>query len=262
MKINGGFESLFEYSSSKRMILKQAWRFNANPHNAYSDQYIGSFQPIVSIGNDFLNTVGRYKSMKDMVGDVVEPVEGFVNLFKGLKIVVYLPFMLAFFTWDNRNYPDFQKTTLKELAFSGSWLIHGVMTALRGITQIVTTPFTWMVKIPLRAVITAIYGFTPVEESLKYLIKHTEKPVTTDHDQSWILAKVLHKKYMKAAWQGQPSNIGYKKEKVAYEPLSSGWRYKISDVQNYFTLFASPKDHLDNSLSEEDSINSGSLKLK
>lgn len=261
MKINGGFESLFEYSSGKHAVIKKIRRFNTNPRNIYLDQYIGSFQPIVSIGNDFLNTVGRYKSMKDMVGDVTQPIEGFVNLFKGLKLVVCLPFMLAFFTRDNRNYPYFQETTLKELAFSGSWLIHGVMTALRGITQIATTPFTWIVKIPLRAVITAIYGFTPVEESLKYLIKHAEKPATEDNDQSWMLAKVLHKKYMKAACNRQPSIIGYKKENAAYKPLSSGWRYKITDVQNYFTLFASPKSPIDNSLLEENSINAPGPKL-
>lgn len=263
MKINGGFQSLFEYSENKYKLIPRMSRFNTNPRNTYLDQYIGSIQPIVSIGNDFVDTVTPYKSAKDIAGDASQPVAGFVNLFTGLQLIVYLPFMLVFFAWKNRNYPEFQKTTLKELAFSGSWLIHGCAKALHGISQIITTPFTWIVKMPLRGMLTAIYGFSPVEESLQYLIKHTEKPVTEEnHYQSWILARVIHEKYMKAAAKGQPSKIGYKTERSAFKPLHSIWRYNDSDIQNYFKLFAHSKQDNNNQSPEMDSANIYSTKVK
>jgi hypothetical protein len=121
-------------------------------------QIKGSFQPIVDMGKDFADTFKPYRSNWYAKRDAGQPIHAIINLFKGVSYVlasVFLCIFAPFYYIPQKNRPGFSylQTLGVGYVYAFSWFIDGILSIVRGVTQIATTPLTWFIKMPLRAFI-------------------------------------------------------------------------------------------------------------
>lgn len=108
---------------------------------------------------DLKATTKPYRSNKPVLNDGLQPLYGLANLLKGC---IYLALILPLFLFNLFRYAtrvnSFRKWVDLALIYNGtrifSWFIDGVLSILRGVIQLATTPLTWFIKMPLRGIIT------------------------------------------------------------------------------------------------------------
>lgn len=191
-----------------------------NPHPGPSDQLIGSLQPFADMWKDVKITFKPYKSMMYFGYDLLQPFYGIGNVLAGVvNIVAALPVfvgMVAVNFWktkirhhnsDEFNYREslplkgglnvappsvggFKERTLADLKMAGTWMLNGVASVIRGVTQIVATPLTYLGRIVVRAflnsVSSAIWGEPKVEDNpgIKRLVRQGEELLKHHFDPS------------------------------------------------------------------------------
>lgn len=120
----------------------------------YLHQLSGMQRPLVKMAKDFTDTFEPYYTPKKHRKDWLQPINGVKNILKGAGsllggvmltaiIVALLPLALCS-----------PKDTLIEIIYPLTWIVRGVLDIFRGITQVVFTPFVYLIKIPLRWSIT------------------------------------------------------------------------------------------------------------
>jgi hypothetical protein len=133
-------------------------------------QLLGSFQPVADIAKDFIDTFKPYKSRFHIKRDFLQPWWGTVNIVKGVVTIVAAPFFVLFVGYQILSASKFKGMRLRVLVNNLvnpiSWIIEGVLNIVRGFTQLITTPVTWLVKMPFRGILTAIMGTPTIEQNL------------------------------------------------------------------------------------------------
>ena len=145
---------------------KQPLKFRDNLDNwDRGTQLLGAFQPIVDIERDIANTFRAYKSFRHVLWDLAQPFRGFFNGVAGLAQIVYTPFYLlgqltigniidAVTSPKGDRLSSVWGNTTRTLAKSTSWITNGAMKIIRGVTQVIFTPLSW-VKMIARGLSTA-----------------------------------------------------------------------------------------------------------
>jgi hypothetical protein len=215
---------------------------------------LGPLQSFLDIRKDFIDTLKPYKAPYQALRDLSQPIRGLINILKGVISVVASPLVLLVnllkdsiiyaywaITSDLQGSVIFKKwgsNAAINLARTFSWVLDGLFTALRGVTQIVATPLTWLIKRPLRGIITAVKGVPKIEESktMQRLANEGHR-LLNEESKKWInglldtLTKALHIKFVKANSKGQPTNI-----KPEEEQEKHGVRFRDRE-HNYYTSY-------------------------
>ena len=130
---------------------------------------LGVFQPFVDMINDGIDTFRHYKTLEEIRDDALQPIYGLGNILKALFTIIAIPFSLILGTIviaipdETRDRHDPKRANAGyrigvHLLQLLTLIPHAVFTLARGITQIIFTPLTWFLKMPLRGIITAVKG--------------------------------------------------------------------------------------------------------
>ena len=247
-KINGGYQSLFEYLVEKdfpfaRAIdaklypvehstlqyassIPYARRYNDTPRGPWTDQFIGALQPIASMANDIQYTFKPYKSPRDFVMDIVQPIRGLGNILRGLANIVAAPLFFlgntvryALISGSLSNFSDNMKLNLGR---STSWLIDGLSSIVRGSTQVICYPLILGLRVPLRDTITEITGAPDISENeeIQHLVDLGNQAIIDNDGYTMDCIKHrLHEEYQKSISRGQHSKITTQQEEQAFNSM-------------------------------------------
>ncbi|MDP3267530.1 MAG: hypothetical protein Q8M40_00640 [Legionella sp.] len=185
-KINQRYISLFEYLSMKNypfarwfhkhlyLVDYQALKDKSilYSYGKYSKlgidwaaQWRGGMQHWVSVANDMRYTIKPYNDKNDLWRDILQPARGFKNIFRGAAILVLSPLMFLFFliafplrslfTWFFGDLSLYLRANVMSML---TWSADGLFCLIRGVIQLATTPLNWFLRMPLRGILTGIYG--------------------------------------------------------------------------------------------------------
>lgn len=249
--INGGYYSLYEYLVREnyplaRKIDKKLYplenttlihnrqnsytqcfdpynrRYNETPKEYWADQFIGSFQPFVLIANDFQYTFKPYKTSVDALHDAAQPIFGFFNILRGLAILMLSPFLLIKNIYDaiknikrHHDSNEFKIDMVSALGWFCSWVIDGLSSLIRGIMQIVFTPLNWMIRMPVRGIITVVNGTPDVSENediVRLVALGNDALKEKNNIEMDCITRRLHEEYRLAFFLGQKTKIDEKLE--------------------------------------------------
>jgi hypothetical protein len=275
-KINGGYESLFDYLVLRDFPFARAiqaklypdenktvrygnhspyvLRYNASPKHELVDKFVGSFQPMADMLKDVIDTVKPYKSSYGLKRDILQPIRGITNVAKGVAILIATPVLFvanavryALYSGSVRN---FGKNLAINAFRSATWSLDGVNNIIRGITQVATTPLTLLIKIPLRGIITGIVGRLKIEDNagIKRMANLATEGVLSEKssgnysdDRYYNGHYELHRKFIKAHARGQATNINPAEEQKLYDAsrrIGCLSDDKINSINQYIGLFA------------------------
>lgn len=249
-KINRGYQSLFEYLADRDFPLMR-WidqtlyadevkrlknpsmpygrRWNPKPYDD-NQQIIGSFQPLADMLKDTVDTFKPYKSAYQIKQDFRQPIRGLGNIVRGVANLVGAPlvfigntFRYLFFS---HSLQDFSYNMRLNFLRSSSWLLDGISSLIRGITQIATTPLTWLIKMPLRGLITLFKGRPNFENGsgVRRLIREGNEAI---NDRSGVrmagIRYELHRKFQRAIQQKQKKGISREQEQKLFHAEGSSF---------------------------------------
>ena len=181
-RIDTGYASPYEFLASKFDLILKVYnlygKIDPSIYDSNSDesdlhpilnQLIGGFQPIASMVTDFQDTFRPYQTKKDIVMDLIQPVCGVGNILKGITSIILIPFLFIGntirYAFISKSLSEFGKFMLINLTRSTSWVIDGLLSILRGALQIASSPLTWLIRMPLRGIITATNGWMDLSET-------------------------------------------------------------------------------------------------
>lgn len=191
-----------------------------------SPYFLGGLNPLLAMGKDFVDTFKPYKSNYYVQKDILQPLRGLGNIVRGIFNIIATPLIFLVNTIryaanaiQLNSFPLFTKNMAIGTVKAGGGLLDGVSSIIRGVTQVISTPLTWLVRMPLRSVITAINGKPTVSQNLENRIdkleaiinendKTVEDTISIDKEMQSIRAKVG-----KAQARGQ--EIGANPEEIA-----------------------------------------------
>lgn len=228
-------------------LLNEDGSWRVFPHRDYDPIKFGQFENVPvehtlkKMAKLFADYVKPYKSNIHIKEDFKQPLTGFVNGFVGLVKI-----FTGLFALDMNRFTD------------------GILSTLRGVIEIVTTPLAWIVKPVMRGIATLIYGSVLIEDSegIKALAQYGDQYLAEQDDSNISAKKVynllavcndIHRKFDKSAQRGQCSNIKEIDEYSLYNELRANTQLSREKLINYFSLFYSKplpdsKDTLENSL--------------
>ena len=218
---------------NKKNMYEIFW--NTEPRNFFSSipKLMNNILDVLkAIDKDFSDTFKPYKAFYAFKRDILQPLFGLKNIFLGLLAIPAIPFM---FLWDtfkipllvNKHVADlpksfFMKSQIGLLYFSAnlvkSFLQAGycIASILQGVTQILTTPLTWLFKVPIRLFITPVGG-PKIEENSGF--KRELLTYSDSFESQAVQCHELHRKYRKQAQLGQATNLDGQDESSTYEKL-------------------------------------------
>tara|TARA_R110002126_G_scaffold273866_1_gene418653 strand:- start:195669 stop:196586 length:918 start_codon:yes stop_codon:yes gene_type:complete len=199
------------------------------------NQIPGGLEPVLGMIKDFVDTFKPYKSWHYVGRDIIQPLKGIGNIAKGLANIIGS--ILLFFSNTIRyalisgNYYHFKKNMFLNFNRTTSWLLDGISSLVRGITQVIATPLTWLIKIPLRGLITAIEGVRTLEEdpSIQRLVTEGKEAIQDSKiAQIDCIRHELHRKFIKAMDNGRSTSISshIEQSKFQNQYFKYGTRYE------------------------------------
>lgn len=206
-------------------------------------QLLGAFQPVVDAVYDAADTFRPYKSWEKVGWDLLQPIRGIANVLEAVGQLLYIPlFMVGKLTIMNISVAIAAQEGYKLRAVVGntlsafigpiSWLMNSATKLLRGLTQIATTPLSWL-KIIARGFSTlenrgvqrlvddrSVVRLVKQGEELQSDLQKSSQQESTDATAPLLLAKALKleaiqnelkRKYQKAQQETAPtpSKSGY-----------------------------------------------------
>lgn len=139
-------------------------------------QLIGAFQPLLDMKKDAADTFKPYKIKMHVLRDMAQLIFGLGNMVKSVLTLAIAPLVFLFdiitYPFIKKNNEDYPEFVFKNFVRLLSWIIDGVLSAIRGATQIAFTPFL-LFKIPYRLTL----GSGKVEDNtgLRLVIAETER---------------------------------------------------------------------------------------
>lgn len=244
-KINGGYQSFFEYLVRKNFPFARSIdtrlypeeyatikyssttpydrRYNELPRGEWTDRFIGALQPIASMAHDIQYTFKPYKSSHDVLMDLAQPLRGLSNILRGVTNVITVP---LFFLGNTIRYSlisgtwsYFSKNMHMNIARSSTWLIDGFSSIVRGSTQVIASPLTWTLRMPFKGILTAIKGTPDIieNEEIQHLVDLGQKALNKQDSYTMDCVRHrLHEEYEKSVYRGQHSKIAPEIEKNAF----------------------------------------------
>ncbi len=107
-----------------------------------------AIKPLAMVWHDIKAMGKPYKTIEEVIQDIAQPLYGLGNIVKGLSILAFNPLLgviqslldqkLAILSYKER------------LLFN---IARGTTNLLQGVIQLLTTPLTWVLKLPIRALI-------------------------------------------------------------------------------------------------------------
>lgn len=183
-------------------------------------QLKGALQPLADMAKDAVDMFKPYRSWWYVKRDILQPIFGIGNFFKG---VGYVLASLALFIGAPFYYiPEKNRTSYPEKNRAGylvwasccirdtyvnalSYFIDGILSMLRGATQLATTPLTWFIKAPLRGIIALVdklRGKPHLAEQNDGIKEFTQYAVRTfscgTYWATYDWVEKIHTKYLKA----------------------------------------------------------------
>lgn len=212
------------------------------PSNNNEKYFVAPRQIFKDMVKDIADTFKPYKNVDQTDRDYAQPFRGAKNLYKGFagitiptikfaaKIIGSIIFGIpsSIYQAFTKSHPDAEnpltflnseisKTRTqasKLIKDTASEILTGATKMLRGLTQIVTTPLTWFIKIPLRKIITSFTGSPKIEDnrSIKNLVQEANQILdhnvfSSDKIDSTSTIARLHYKFSKAYSGRQKTNI-------------------------------------------------------
>lgn len=191
-----------------------------DPRLGYASSFLGGLNPLFSIKKDFLDTFRPYKARFYIYRDMIQPLRGFGNVIRGLfnmvaslVLLVVNTFRYARIGITQKSGSSFVTNMATNLLKVGGGFLDGMISVIRGVGQLVTTPLTWLIRIPLRGTITAIKGMPTVRQNLEARAREVEKLVQkekkTPGDAIKIDAEMLsfRRHLIKAKSRGQNTGL-------------------------------------------------------
>lgn len=123
----------------------------------YLHQLSGMLQPLVKMKKDLTDTFEPYYTLKKHTKDCLQPINGVKNILSGvcnlLVGVTFITIEVAFLPLSLCSLED-RLEWLSSVIYPLTWIVRGVLDIFRGITQLIFTPLVYLIKIPLRWLIT------------------------------------------------------------------------------------------------------------
>jgi len=274
MKINANYKSIFEFLVEKNFLFFRRLDEKFFPYENSTLRYgndipyrrrwnikeynrvLGAFQPIVNMGKDFINTFLPYKSHWHVIHSFLQPIRGLGNIGRGIGTLIIALFIFIYksisyiFTSPQGEIINNEKIGLRRTA---SWLLDGISSLVRGSTQILFTPLTWFIQIPLRGIITKLRGVPKIEDN-KSLQKLVTEGIKIVKKQPCYIDDIItldciicecHRKFLKSLQHRQGTDINKENEEQLFNQARlprygsnyiSGTIDK-SHILNYFALF-------------------------
>ena len=185
----------------------------------------GSMQAFLDMAKDTVDTFKPYKTNYQVKRDLSQPVRGLLNIGRAAATFVLALGFLVYRTGNGLFKKNHSYSYIKVKArYAFSWMAESMALALRGATQIATTPLTWLLKIPLRGILTYSVGAPLIEDSksIQNLVElskgQLQKTATVDSNSinTNAIRFELHRKYLKAFRRGQQTYIGHAEENKAF----------------------------------------------
>lgn len=212
-----------------------------DPRSSKSPYFLGGLNPLIAMGKDFLDTFKPYKSRFYIFRDLLQPLRGLGNVIRGLFNLIATPILFlintaryAIMAIQAKSFQLFLENMALNLIKSGGGLLDGITSIIRGISQIITTPLTWFIRMPLRGIITAVKGmptflnsFKSQAEETATLIKREDREV---EDSILIDRKMgsVALKIAKALARGQELGVSQEALLGAYDKCRSFTERKLS----------------------------------
>lgn len=154
-------------------------------------QILGGFQPLVEVERDIANTFRPYKSWGKVGKDLAQPFRGLGNLVSALLHIIYSPFFLLFQltignilsarnAYSGEKLKEIRSNTTRALVMSSSWALAGISRLIRGATQIVATPLSWIKMIARGFSTLENRGFQSMvdDRNIRRLVKQADELAT------------------------------------------------------------------------------------
>lgn len=239
-KINEGYLSLFDYFVHKKFPgavwldehlypdRRSAYFANYDtqspPAQVLNPQLFGGLQPIVDMRKDLVDTFKPYKIKSHIGRDFMQPVRGLGNIAKGVAIlptaVVVFVANIVRYAFISADMKTFKHNMVVLFRRTFAWSLDSISNVVRGVTQVLTTPLTWCIKMPLRCILTAVKGFSKIEQNrnMQRIAAEGKKAVEDESFEGLDAARhTLSRKFHKAIERGQKSDISLKDEKEYYD---------------------------------------------
>lgn len=117
-----------------------------------------ALQPLADMGKDYVNTIKPYKTgFKGwhFLRDCLQPLLGAGKVALAfLLAATSILFLTGTFIKNTFTPDEFKHNMTRNLKLSGIMMVAALTLALRGATQVLTTPLTWVLRIPLRSILT------------------------------------------------------------------------------------------------------------
>jgi len=184
----------------------------------------GILQPFVDIAKDAVSTFDSYKSKRHIGWDFLQPLRGIGNILKALATVAALPIFLVAGTIDaliphkhdqitheaSGRGLEYPLSTRLKIHFTYTlifWPLSALTTLFRGVTQVVTTPLSW-IKIMARGSSSAINGWQKLEDDrgVRRLLAEVDQPPENQYVRQYYFLEIeqeLKRKYEHAKVQGR-----------------------------------------------------------
>jgi hypothetical protein len=182
------------------------------------DQLLGILQPFADMRKDAVDTFKSYKSNFYIKRDALQPIHGLGNVLSGALNILVSPLVFVGntvrYAFSSGSGGAFLNNMALNCVRSFSWIMEGATSLLRGLTQIAFSPLTYLIKMPLRYLITCKKGSPKIEDNkgiqrlvhkgLKLVNNSNSKPCSIELDT---LMKSIHYKYTKALSRNQHTTI-------------------------------------------------------
>lgn len=266
-KLFGTLDNTFYHAERKQLLKTGHRRYDPRRRHRYADQMIGSFQPFADMWKDFVDTFRPYKSGLYIALDFVQVVKGLGNLAKGLLNLILAPLYLVYSFGRNvvdmvkflisppknegarspvtpyrprmEAFPRFIYFTIRDAVLTASWMMEGIGSIIRGVTQIAATPLTWM-RIPFRMALTGvrllIWGKPKIEENAGIKKRVILGSLLREQNDHVPLVYDMHRKYGKSLRRFQHTSVDLIEEKSKFKSAIVNTAPQ-RHIDEYFSLF-------------------------
>lgn len=121
------------------------------------DQFLSGFNPLITTVTDFFDTFTPYPNRDSFLKDLIQPLRGLGNIIRGIFNFVISPVIFIInvlidlykFIFANKS-QSLVNNLRTDFALAAGGLADGFSSAIRGIVQILATPLTYFIRLPIR----------------------------------------------------------------------------------------------------------------
>jgi hypothetical protein len=206
---------LTKFSFIENLLFYSIYEKGLNENNQpMVNMLTSSAKPFRKMKKDLVDLIKPYKKgrMMSLMGrEFFQAVRGLGNIVKGLIILASavitgsLRLLATPFTFSNSHYK-------RDLKYPFYWMADGLAEIIRGLTQVVASPLTILLKMPIRSLITLIKGPAYAEDNPKIQkalseANHAMEHSTNDAATLLNLTAEIQRQMVKAFCKGQRTRL-------------------------------------------------------